>query len=317
MRAVDAVGADRGFAEDRPKQWRKVPMRSPVILARLMVFVAAVTVMIRASTAADAASTPKTRPAEQTVVFSSNRSGSWAIWAIRPDGSQLRQISKPASGEQDVDPAFSPDGSGILFTSTRGGTAGLWQMARDGGDARRICDGDQGGWSPDGRKIVLRRSGKLLTREVATGKEKVISPEGWEKCSGASWSPDGANIAFACLGTGGNAIYLLAADGGGSPTKVYDKQGACQPRWSPGGKVIVYETETHLCTINPDGTKNRLITFYGGVQRYGRFSPDGTRLVFCQAAAPDGPWELYTVAATGGTPTKLTEGSSDMYPDWK
>jgi TolB protein len=253
---------------------------------------------------------------DPVIVFSSNRAGAWSIWTIKPDGSALKQLSKPTGEEQDVDPAFNADGSKILFTSTRGGKAGLWQMGRDGSGLKRVCDGDQGGWSPDGKKIVLRREGKLITRELESGKEKVISPAGFEKCSGASWSPDGARIAFALLGEGSNAIYIVPAEGG-EAKKVYDKQGACQPHWAPSGKFLVYETETHLCTINPDGTKNRLITYYGGVQRYARFSPDGKKLVFCQAASPEGPWELYVIPATGGTPVKLTEGGSDMYPDWR
>jgi Tol biopolymer transport system component len=291
-------------------------------LVHLALFVTNIAFISQACTAAAAAAdlASATRPSDPLIVFSSNRSGSWSIWTVRPDGSQLQQLSKPpASQEQDVDPAYSPDGSRILFTSTRGGRTGLWQMARDGSGAKRVCDGDQGRWSGDGRKIVLRRDGKLFTHDMASGDEKVISPKGWEKCSGPSWSPDGASIAFALLGdSGGNAIYLVAARGGGVPTKVYDKQGACQPGWSPSGKTLVYETETHVCTINPDGTKNRVITYYGGVQRYARFSPDGTKLVFCQAASPEGPWELYIVPATGGgAPVKLTDGGSDMYPDWK
>jgi Tol biopolymer transport system component len=284
-------------------------MRTAMAFVRLPLFVTAFAVVILFCGAAG----PLT---DQAIVFSSNRGGGWAIWTVRPDGSELKQFSKPRTGEQDVDPAFNADGSRIMFTSTRGGKAGLWQMARDGSDAKRICDGDQGGWSPDGKKIVLRRDGKLITRELATEKEKAISPDDWDKCSGASWSPDGASIAFAKLGTDSNAIYIVPADGG-TPKKVYDKQGACQPHWAPSGKNLVYETETHLCTINPDGTKNRLITYYGGVQRYARFSPDGAKLVFCQAASPDGPWELYVVPATGGAPVKLTDGGSDMYPDWK
>lgn len=291
-------------------------MRSAVTGLTLGLLVVMMATFAALSMTADVAPATQPRAADPLIVFSSSRGGAWAIWAVKPDGTQLHQLTKPATGEQDVDPAFNSDGSRILFTSTRGGKAGLWQMGRDGGDVKRICDGDQGGWSPDGRKIVLRRGGKLLTRELASEKEKVLTPDDWDKCSGPSWSPDGASIAFAKLGDNSNAIYIVPADGG-TPAKVFDKQGACQPHWSPGGKNLVYETETHLFTINPDGTKNRMITYYGGVQRFARFSPDGAKLVFCQAASPEGPWELYVVPATGGTPVKLTEGGSDMYPDWK
>jgi len=282
---------------------------------RSILFVMATAMMCACRAAGDAAGA-ETKLSD-VIVFSSNRSGSWVIWAMSPQPqSPMRQITKPAAGEQDVDPAISPDGMRLLFTSTRGGKPGLWTVKADGSDVQRICDGEQGTWSPDGKQIALRRGGKLTIRELGSGNEKVISPDGWEKCSGPSWSPDGASIAFAHLNGESNAVYVVKVDGG-KPVKVYDKQGACQPRWSPDGRSIVYETETHLCTINPDGTKNRLITWYGGVQRYARFSPDGKRIVFCQAASPEGPWELYIAPATGGAPTRLTEGGSDMYPDWK
>jgi Tol biopolymer transport system component len=257
------------------------------------------------------------RPARlDLIVFSSNRGGPWAIWSIKPDGSQLAQISHPADAEADVDPCGSPDGSAILFTSTRGGAAGLWTMRLDGSGPRRICDGDQGEWSPDGRSIVFRRAGRLIVRELAGGKERPVSPAGWDKCSGPAWSPDGNEIAFALLGESGNAIHVVPA-AGGEARKVYGEQGACEPHWSSDGARLIYETETHICTINPDGTQNRTITYYGGVQRYGRFSPDGSKIVFCQAPSPEGPWELYTVLVGGGSPIRLTEGGSDMYPDWR
>jgi Tol biopolymer transport system component len=291
-------------------------MKPAMALVSVLMCVVALAAIGRPHATADVVAPAQSQQGEPSIIFSSNRTGSWSIWAVKPDGSGLHQLSKPSAGEQDVDPAFSPDTSKVLFTSTRGGKTGLWQMGRDGGDATRVCDGDQGAWAPDGKKIVFRRGGKLLTRDLASGDEKAITPHDFEKCSGPAWSPDGSTIAFALLGDGSNAIYLVPADGG-TPTKVYDKQGACQPHWSPNGKTLVYETETHLCSINPDGTKNRPITDFGGVQRYARFSPDGTRLVFCQAPDPEGPWELYVIPAAGGTPVKLTDGGSDMYPDWK
>jgi len=250
------------------------------------------------------------------IVFSSNRSGPWRIWTVRPDGSQIRQLTKGRPEEHDVDPVFSPDGRLVLFSSTRGETAGIWTVPADGSAPRRICDGDQADWSPDGRSIVFRRKGRLYTRELATGKEKCISPQDWPHPSGPSWSPDGKTIAFACRWDAGNAVFLVGADGG-EPSKLYDRKGACEPRWSPDGTRLLYETEAHIATIGYDGKKNRPVTWFGGVQRYGQWSPDGKSIVFCQGPSERGPWELYRIASQGGTPVKLTGGGSDMSPDWK
>ena len=204
----------------------------------------------------------------------------------------------------------------MLFSSTRGGKTGIWRMPLETLKAERVCDGDQAEWSPDGRWIVFRRNEVLYTRELVSGQERRISPPSWPHPSGPAWSPDGKTIAFACRWDAGNAIYLVPASGG-QPTLVYDRQGACEPHWSPDGKRLVYETETHVCTIGPDGKKNRTVTYFGGVQRYGRYSPDGRWIVFCQGPTERGPWELYLIPAEGGAPVKLTDGGSDMTPDWK
>jgi len=265
---------------------------------------------------ATAAPPPASATRKGRIVFSSNRSGPWRTWMVQADGSGLRQLTHGEDLGHDVDPVFSPAGKEILFSSTRGGTVAVWRMPLDGAKAQRVCDGDQAEWAPDGKRIAFRRNDKLFTRDLATGKETQISPNGWPLCSGPAWSPDGKLIAFACRRDKGNVLFLVPA-AGGKPTKVYDKKGACEPHWSPDGTRLVYETETHICTIRPDGTKNRLVTWFGGVQRYARWSPDGTQIVFCQGASERGPWELYVVPARGGSPTRLTRGGSDMHPDWK
>ena len=268
-----------------------------------------------AAVAAEPAQEPSPKP-EGIVVFSSNRSGPWRIWTVRPDGAGLRELTKGNAEEHDVDPVLSPDGKSILFSSTRGARTGIWRMALDGSKPERICDGDQAEWSPDGRWIVFRRSEVLFTRELAAGQEKRLSPKDFAHPSGPAWSLDGKMLAFACRWDAGNAVYLVAATGG-EPKLVYDRQPACEPHWSPDGTRLVYETETHVCTIGPDGKKNRTITYFGGVQRYGRFSADGKWIVFCQGASERGPWELYLIPSQSGSPTKLTDGGSDMNPDWR
>jgi TolB protein len=257
-------------------------------------------------------------PAEKAgqIVFSSNRSGSWRIWSIQPDGTDLRQLTQASPDDQDVDPVLSPDGQALLFSSTRGGATGVWKAQSDGRHALRICDGDQAEWSPDGKSIAFRRAEQIYVRDVASGSERRLSPVDWPHCSGPAWSPDGKQLAFACRWDAGNALFIASAEGG-EPTKVYDKKGACEPHWSLDGSRLVYETETNICTIGPDGKKNRIVTFFGGVQRYGRFSPDGQSIVFCQGASERGPWELFIIPAQGGTPRQLTQGGSDMNPDWR
>jgi len=252
----------------------------------------------------------------ERIAFSSDRSGDWRIWVMNPDGSGMEQLTEGEPDERDVDPVFSPDGQAILFTSTRGGAVGVWRMRADGSRMERVCDGDQAEWSPDGAAIVLRRAERIVARDLESGAERILSPEGWPHSSGPAWSPDGRTVAFACRWEAGNGLFTVPAEGG-ETTKVYDAEGACEPHWSPDGARLVYETESHICTIASDGTGNRLVTYFGGVQRYGRYSPDGTQIVFCQGPSERGPWELYAVPAAGGPPRRLTEGGSDMYAHWK
>ncbi len=267
-------------------------------------------------TSRPARSRPIEEKAAPRIVFCSDRDGPWRIFTCRPDGSDVKRLSAAKGDGQDVDPAWGDKGRSVWYTSTRGGKAGVWRLAVASAKAERICDGDQAEPSPEGKRIALRRDGRIVIRTLADAKDVAVSPKAMKRCSGPAWSPDGRTLAFAGRTGGRNAIYLVPA-AGGAAKMVYDKKGACEPHFSPDGKRLVYETATHIYTIGVDGRKNRPVTWHGGVQRYGRYSPDGKSIVFCQAPSPSGPWQLYVVAAAGGVPRKLTAGASDMHPDWR
>src|SRR5207245_10502138 len=128
-----------------------------------------------------------------TIVFVSDRSGTLKIWTMRASGKDAKQLTKDQN--PDDDPRFSPDGKRIMYTSLRGGFPEIWMMNRDGSDQRMVCKGAQGSWSPDGKAILFIRDNQAYIRELDSGKEKRVTPDGWERCGVPAWSPDGKRFA--------------------------------------------------------------------------------------------------------------------------
>lgn len=109
-------------------------------------------------------------PDGQWIAFESERSGNWDIWLVRPDGSDLTQITRDIN--DDYYPAWSPDGKQITFSSNRSGNDDIWILTNveaviNGGMPVCVQLTDNSGldkysaWSPDGTKIAFssRRSG--------------------------------------------------------------------------------------------------------------------------------------------------------------
>lgn len=85
---------------------------------------------------------PDWSPAGDQIVFQSPRSGSWDLYLVNADGSNLSQLTGDAAIEGL--PAWSPDGEWIAFLSDKGGNWGIWITPAGGGEPRLVFAYDGG-----------------------------------------------------------------------------------------------------------------------------------------------------------------------------
>jgi formylglycine-generating enzyme required for sulfatase activity/WD40 repeat protein len=252
-----------------------------------------------------------------TVIFVSDRGGTLNIFSMRADGSGQKPLT--SGNEPHADPRFSPDGKNILYTVLHGGFPEVWLMDRDGGGQRKVTPGCQADWSPDGRQIAFIRDNRVWIREISSGRERRVTPETWQRCGVPDWSPDGKRLAVASRHTGAIGIYLVSIDGKENAPLATEEE-SCTPCWSPDGRRLLCQTvKGHVHQLGADGRNWEQVTGGADVQHDARYSPDGSKIVFCRAPSADGPWQI-CVSRLGDDEMDflpLTTEGSNSQPDWK
>jgi len=141
-----------------------------------------------------AAGTLEPPPILGQIAFTSDRDGDSNIYVMDADGGNVRQLTDDP--KQDVDPAWSPDGTRIAFDSDRDGDDDIYVMGADGGNVQQLTDDPPWDWDP-------------------------------------AWSPDGTRIAFNSDRDGDWDIYVMDADGGNVLQLTDDPGRDWAPAWSP------------------------------------------------------------------------------------
>jgi tricorn protease len=125
------------------------------------------------------------------------------LWIVSRDGGDARRLTSDVGEE--IDPAFSPDGSMIAFTGEYDGNKDVYVVPATGGEPRRLtyhpADDLVVGWTPDGKKVLYASWGnsfrhfefQLYTIPVEGGfPTQLPLPVAAE----ASYSPDGSRLAY-------------------------------------------------------------------------------------------------------------------------
>lgn len=137
---------------------------------------------------------PRWSPDGSTIAFASNRGGSYDLYAMNADGSNVRDLTPDVASERY--PEWSPDGNSVVFTSNATGNDQLYLMPGHGGSAHRLTmdqgDDRHAAWAPDGKVIAFSsyRDGQddIFLADPLTGQQQQLTSTATEEIV-QDWQP--------------------------------------------------------------------------------------------------------------------------------
>lgn len=141
------------------------------------------------------------------------------LYIVNADGSQNGLQRLTTNDAEDVDPAFSLDGTRLAFASNRDGNYEIYVMKLDGTEVARLthepADDVRPAFTPDGRIVFTsRRDGNseiYLTNVDGTGLLRLTNDPADD--DEPAVSGDGKRVVFTSRRDGNREIYVMALDG--------------------------------------------------------------------------------------------------------
>lgn len=214
--------------------------------------------------------------------------GSFAIFTMNPDGSDVQQLTGPTDSSGDRF-SWAPDGSKIVYESidTKPVDADIVIINLDGSGQKNLTrdfhrQEMMPDWSPDGRRISYREYG--MDDKYIINADGTVLLKLDREISPPVWAPDGLNFLF----TKDHEIFLENVLTQHVTQLTRNKNYEFDPIWSPDGQEIAFistrnQGAEEIFIMNRDGSNVRQasnfhdnrITVYKMI-----WSPDQTKIVF-------------------------------------
>jgi len=258
-------------------------------------------------------------PDGRSILFSSDRSGTWEIWKIPASGGQPERVAI-GNGHH---PSMSRDGHRLAFARSIS-DYNIWRVPGPGATDKgtpptRLIASTQSDFeaqfSPEGKRIAFSsdRSGSF---EIWVCDSEGLNPVQLTSFGGPAvgsprWSPDGRWIAFDSTKEGQRDIYVVSAEGGAARRLTTEPSLDVRPSWSGDGRWIYFGSnrsgDWEVWKLPAEGGSAVQVTRKGGREAFEL--PDGRFLYYTKFGA-DGIWR---VPVDGGDETKVLDQGRQNY----
>jgi len=277
------------------------------------------------------------------LLFDADPRGRYGIYLSGPNGSNVRQLTLDPAFDSWY-PRFSPHRRRVLFYRTPAGVhdtnyalTSLWMMNANGTDVTEVlspgCYGwrfqGHAEWAPGGGSLTMfggKTSPQIYVTTVHGTEPRQITNRAGPNVD-PSWSPNGSTIVFIgcpsapCLPSDYD-IYTVSAKGGLVHRLTYDHTRENDPRYSPNGKMLAWESETELPSpsapagvwqiriANANGSDARTITSGDAVSTNPFWSIDGKRIFFYRLIYGRPKWQLWSIHPNGSDAVQITHNTT-------
>jgi Tol biopolymer transport system component len=262
------------------------------------------------------------------LVFLSDRLGPYAVYSLNAASMSVSLVAV-LPGTPFGPATLSPDGTQVVYASILDGVQGMFiTEVGSTGPADLVISHENISipvWSPEGETIAFsshENDWEIYTiaataRNAAIGQARNVTNSPNHEYQ-PSWSPDGNDLLY----VEGQAIYVHASDGSGTPLRIPIDSGLPEnPAMSPDARSIAFALETdswdiYVIDVATENVVN--LTASASNDTSPAWSPDGAQIAFTSNRTGDA--EIFIMRSDDGSgASNLTQSplSVDASPTWR